>query len=216
VLENLGLVDIIDGDPPQARYHFIDSLEVARLTGVKSLVPGALLGLALAASASGEHTAAVTLHGVADEHYERAGQPFEVIEEGLRERDHAHLRAMLSDAAFEKAYRHGRTLHQADAIALATAAGASEISGVASGADPAGGQVTADGSTGVLSAREREIVALVAGGATDGQIAERLFLSINTVRSHLERIRDKTGARRRPELVRYAIKAGIQPVSPSI
>jgi DNA-binding CsgD family transcriptional regulator len=53
-------------------------------------------------------------------------------------------------------------------------------------------------------------------GAADGQIAERLFLSINTVRSHLERIRDKTGARRRPELVRYAITAGIQPVSSSI
>jgi predicted ATPase/class 3 adenylate cyclase len=155
VLENLGLVDIIDGDPRQARYHFIDSLEVARLTGVKSLVPGALLGLALAASASGEHTAAVTLHGVADEHYERAGQPFEVLEEGLRERDHSHLHAMLSDAAFEKAYRHGRTLHQADAIALATAAGASEVSVVASGTDPAGGRVAADGSTGVLSARGR-------------------------------------------------------------
>jgi DNA-binding CsgD family transcriptional regulator len=52
-------------------------------------------------------------------------------------------------------------------------------------------------------------VALLAGGATDAQIAERLFLSVNTVRSHLERIRDKTGARRRPELVRYALEAGI-------
>jgi DNA-binding CsgD family transcriptional regulator len=57
-------------------------------------------------------------------------------------------------------------------------------------------------------------VALLAGGATDAQIAERLFLSINTVRSHLERIRDKTGARRRAELVRYAIQAGIDPVNP--
>jgi hypothetical protein len=46
--------------------------------------------------------------------------------------------------------------------------------------------------------------------ATDTQIARRLFLSVNTVRSHLERIRDKTGARRRAELVRYAIQAGIE------
>jgi DNA-binding CsgD family transcriptional regulator len=53
-------------------------------------------------------------------------------------------------------------------------------------------------------------VALLAGGATDAQIAGRLFLSVNTVRSHLERIRDKTGARRRAELVRYAIQAGIE------
>lgn len=67
---------------------------------------------------------------------------------------------------------------------------------------------------GVLSEREREIMALLAAGATDAQIAVRLFLSVNTVRSHLERIRDKTGARRRPELVRYAIAAGIEPVAP--
>jgi DNA-binding CsgD family transcriptional regulator len=59
-----------------------------------------------------------------------------------------------------------------------------------------------------------EIVALLAGGATDAQIAGRLFLSVNTARSRLERIRDKTGARRRTELVRYAIQAGIGPVAP--
>ncbi len=35
------------------------------------------------------------------------------------------------------------------------------------------------------------------------------------MRSHLERIRDKTGARRRAELVRYAIQAGIDPAVPS-
>ena len=57
-------------------------------------------------------------------------------------------------------------------------------------------------------------MALLAGGASDAQIAGQLFLSVNTVRSHLERIRDKTGARRRAELVRYAIQAGIDPVTP--
>jgi len=58
-------------------------------------------------------------------------------------------------------------------------------------------------------------MALLAGGATDAQIARKLYLSVNTVRSHLERIRDKTGARRRAELVRYAIQAGIGPAAPS-
>ena len=52
------------------------------------------------------------------------------------------------------------------------------------------------------------------GARPTRQIAERLFLSVNTVRSHLDRIRDKTGARRRPELVRYAVQAGIEAIAP--
>ena len=58
-----------------------------------------------------------------------------------------------------------------------------------------------------LSARERELVTLVAQGRTDAQIAAELFISIRTVRSHLDRIRDKTGARRRADLTRVALQA---------
>ena len=213
--QNLGLVDLIDANPRHARRHFIDSLDIARITGVKSYVHGALLGLALAAGADGDPTFAATLHGVADQQYEQAGRAFEVIEAGLRARDHAQLRATLGDAAFEAAYARGRTLSQADAITLATGT-AEPDPGVASAVTvPAAGQATVGGPAGPLSEREREIVALLAGGATDAQIAGRLFLSVNTVRSHLERIRDKTGARRRTELVRYAAQAGIEAVAPS-
>jgi DNA-binding CsgD family transcriptional regulator len=60
-----------------------------------------------------------------------------------------------------------------------------------------------------LSARERELVLLVAEGRTDAQIASQLFISISTVRSHLDRIRDKTGCRRRADLTRLALQAGL-------
>ncbi len=100
-------------------------------------------------------------------------------------------------------------------LALATAAARADPEVAAASTIPATGQAITDGSAGPLSEREREILALVAGGATDAQIAERLYLSTNTVRSHLERIRDKTGARRRAELVRYAIQAGIESADPS-
>jgi DNA-binding CsgD family transcriptional regulator len=213
--QNLGFVDLLDADPRSARRHFTASLDTARITGVTSYSHGALLGLALAAGADGDPAVAATLHGVADERYEQAGRAFETIEAGLRDRDHAHLRVTLGDAAFEAARRHGRTLSQADAIALATAAAEPAPGAAPAVAVPAPGQATADGSAALLSQREREIVALVAGGATDAQIAEQLYLSVNTVRSHLERIRDKTGARRRAELVRYAIQAGIDPAAPS-
>jgi predicted ATPase/DNA-binding CsgD family transcriptional regulator len=60
-----------------------------------------------------------------------------------------------------------------------------------------------------LSSRERELVVLVAQGRTDAQIASQLFISVSTVRSHLDRIRDKTGCRRRADLTRLALQAGL-------
>jgi DNA-binding NarL/FixJ family response regulator len=67
-----------------------------------------------------------------------------------------------------------------------------------------------DGPEGLgLSAREREVLTLLARGERDEDIAEKLFISIRTVRSHLDRIRDKTGRRRRPDLTRLAMEHGL-------
>jgi DNA-binding CsgD family transcriptional regulator len=66
---------------------------------------------------------------------------------------------------------------------------------------------TADPGLGRLSARERELVTLVAQGRTNAQIAAELHISIRTVGSHLDRIRDKTGCRRRVDLTRLALSA---------
>lgn len=60
-----------------------------------------------------------------------------------------------------------------------------------------------------LSAREVEVLRLVAAGDSDQQIADSLFISVKTVHSHLDRIRDKTGCRRRPEMIRFAIEQGL-------
>ena len=60
---------------------------------------------------------------------------------------------------------------------------------------------------GELSARERELVTLVAQGRTNAQIAAELHISVRTVGSHLDRIRDKTGCRRRADLTRLALSA---------
>ena len=57
-----------------------------------------------------------------------------------------------------------------------------------------------------LSPRELEILALVAAGETDRDIAKQLFIATTTVYSHLERIRDKTGARRRAQLTRLYLE----------
>jgi DNA-binding NarL/FixJ family response regulator len=60
-----------------------------------------------------------------------------------------------------------------------------------------------------LSPRERGLVTLVAQGHTDAQIAAQLYITVRTVSSHLDRIRDKTGCRRRADLTRLALSAGL-------
>ena len=67
----------------------------------------------------------------------------------------------------------------------------------------------AEAGGGKLSTRERELVILVAQGRTDAQIAAQLYISVRTVSSHLDRIRDKTGCRRRADLTRLALTTGL-------
>jgi DNA-binding CsgD family transcriptional regulator len=60
-----------------------------------------------------------------------------------------------------------------------------------------------------LNARQRELIALVARGCTDAQIAAQLHVSIGTIRSHLNQIREATGSRRRADLTRLALSSGL-------
>ena len=60
-----------------------------------------------------------------------------------------------------------------------------------------------------LTARELEIVAAIADGQSNRQIAERLSISLQTVKHHLTSIFDKTGASNRLELALLAIRQGV-------
>jgi two-component system response regulator NreC len=60
-----------------------------------------------------------------------------------------------------------------------------------------------------LTAREKEILTLIAQGLSNQQIAERLFISIKTVQTHRAHILEKLGLHDRTELVRYAIRKGL-------
>jgi predicted ATPase/DNA-binding CsgD family transcriptional regulator len=86
-----------------------------------------------------------------------------------------------------------------------TAAAAAELAIMTTASAP--GKARAPGN--LLSSRERELVILVAQGHTNAQIAERLHISVRTVASHLDRIRDKTGHRRRADLTRLALEESL-------
>jgi DNA-binding CsgD family transcriptional regulator len=57
-----------------------------------------------------------------------------------------------------------------------------------------------------LTRREVDVLTLLAAGRTDLEIANALYISLRTVTSHLDRIRDKTGRRRRADLTRLAFE----------
>ena len=60
-----------------------------------------------------------------------------------------------------------------------------------------------------LTDREREVVALVAAGLTNDEIAQRLFMSGATAKTHVSRAMIKVGARDRAQLVVFAYEAGL-------
>lgn len=60
-----------------------------------------------------------------------------------------------------------------------------------------------------LSPREREVLREVALGATYREIGEKLFISDKTVENHVRNILDKVRLRRRSELIRWAVRRGI-------
>jgi DNA-binding NarL/FixJ family response regulator len=60
-----------------------------------------------------------------------------------------------------------------------------------------------------LSARENEVLRLVAKGYTYRDIAERLFISVRTAQNHVRNILAKLQLRGRYELMRYAIERGL-------
>ena len=62
-----------------------------------------------------------------------------------------------------------------------------------------------------LTARELEVLALVADGLRNRDIADRLFLSTKTVEHHVAAIRAKLGARTRGEAGAQALRLGLLP-----
>ena len=61
----------------------------------------------------------------------------------------------------------------------------------------------------LLTAREREVLTLIAKGFTNSEIAEKLTLSVNTIKTHRSNIYDKLDIHDRAALVDYALRRGL-------
>jgi two-component system nitrate/nitrite response regulator NarL len=61
----------------------------------------------------------------------------------------------------------------------------------------------------ILTAREREVLALMAGGASGPQIADRLIIALPTVKTHQARLYEKLGVSDRAAAVAEAMRRGL-------
>jgi predicted ATPase/DNA-binding CsgD family transcriptional regulator len=195
LLEMMAILDLEAGCFQDAAAHLQEALQLDTRTGTWRGLYGELDCCGLLCAATGRFAEAVTVWGAlaALKRQEKIPDtPFYVRRrEGLLRQ----ARRALGPARARAAEERGA------AMSLATAA---EYALMLTALEPTPAAARWPGK---LSARERELVTLVAQGCTNAQIAAQLYISVRTVTSHLDRIRDKTGCRRRADLTRLALGA---------
>jgi len=202
LLEKRVVLDLASGRYADAALHLREALQIALRTGVRRKVLEDLDCCGYLCAWTGRSAEAVTVWAavvaLGREGFSTPLHPD--LPEGWFERQGPlrEARQALGPARTRAAEERGM------AMSLATAAEYVLMLTTAGPQPP----VAAPGLEG-LSPRERELVTLVARGHTDAQIADQLYISVHTVSSHLDRIRDKTGCRRRADLTRLALSAGL-------
>jgi predicted ATPase/DNA-binding CsgD family transcriptional regulator len=198
-LHNLAYVYLHQADVHRARDLLRECLEAQRAQGDREGVCRSLLGFAALASATGlaAESARLFAAAVAD------SRDKPVITWPPEKIDYEHylglVRAKLSDAAFEAEQAKGRALAIEQAIEYAL--DLPLPTPMRSQAEPAAALE--------LTEREREVMALIAQGLSNGEIADQLVLSKRTVEHHVANILSKLRFTKRAQIVRWAIEAGL-------
>lgn len=190
-LTNLARAEQARGDHERAAELYAEGLKLAFEISDRANAAYCLEGLAGAADARGEPERAARMFGVAEALLEAVGGPLyaHAQDRVLHERAVDRLRSRLDEGVFEAAWSRGRAMEMEQAVAYAL----EPLESSGSPAFPAG-----------LSAREVEVLRLVANGRTNAQVAGELFISPNTVNRHLNSIYNKLGASSRAAAKRFA------------
>jgi non-specific serine/threonine protein kinase len=183
-----------ESDHERAGDLFEEGLTVSVELGNKTDIARYLEGLAAVAASEGRVVVAAHLWGAAEAMLEKieVGVHTYVPDSSLRQSQISGARARLGEEAFAAAWAEGRAMTSEQVIEHAL--GPSTTSAhTAPESYPAG-----------LSAREVEVLRLVAQGMTNAEAAEKLFISPRTVDWHLSSIFRKLGLRSRTEAIRFA------------
>ncbi len=198
-LHTLGRVEAQRGEMTAARSWYQQSLALALELGDKFLTPHNLEGLAGVLLAQGELIWAAQVWGAAEALREETGVPLHLVDRAGYEQAMATARAHLGEQAFAASWAAGRRMTPEQASMVLYQASPPEPGPEA----PHPPQLAAPTD---LTAREMEVLRLLARGLSNAQIAEELVVSLLTVKAHLRSIYSKLGVTSRVAATRYALE----------
>ncbi len=186
------------GDLAAARGHYEQCLAISSALNEKWVA--AVYMLELGEVVAEEHSQwAAQLWGASEALREASGIPVPLVEQADYERAVSAVRASLGERAFVAAWSQGRTMTAEQALAMQEQIPAS----IVPARQPSPVPTTYPDN---LTAREVEVLRLLASGLTDLKIAEKLVLSPRTVHTHISSIYIKLGVTSRSAATRYAIE----------
>jgi predicted ATPase/DNA-binding CsgD family transcriptional regulator len=198
-LYNLALSSRVRGDRERAEALYAEGLELAAEAGDRANAAYCLEGLAGLFAEGNEPERAARLYGASEALLEAAGAPLyaHAQDRAIHEEAIGALRLRLGEGDFRTAWADGRAMPLKRAVDYALHEPEKPQAEIAP-AFPAG-----------LSAREVEVLRLVARGMTNAQIAQELYVSPSTVNGHLTSAYRKTGSSGRAEAARFASEHGL-------
>jgi DNA-binding CsgD family transcriptional regulator len=213
----------VPDEPARAAALRAESLALFHDLGEPQGAAAALYGLAGNACVRGDHTRAVRLFAAAEALGAAAGAPGGAFLRAAPRLEYARrlaaARTALGESAFAVAWAEGRALppDRLVALALESVPRAPRTPPPANGAGGNGqaaghprrpaGAARPDG----LTAREEDVLRLVAAGKRNKEIAGDLVLSVRTVEKHVANLYAKIGARGRADAAAYALRHGLLP-----
>src|SRR6266705_636326 len=194
-----GQVTAAQGDDAAARALYKESLALARELGFKRVIPAALEGLASVVASQDEPTLAARLWGATEALREGMGTLIPPVYRAYYESSVAAARAQLGQKAFAAAWAEWRTMTPEQVLASS----AEPVSVASAPAVKPPPQPTYPND---LTAREVEVLRLVAQGLTNAQIAGQLVISRHTVDNHVRSILGKLGVATRTAATHFAFE----------
>jgi predicted ATPase/DNA-binding CsgD family transcriptional regulator len=197
----------LQGDASTSRRQYQESLALLLLCNVfKESVAAGLEGLAALEAKLGASQRAVWLWGAAEALREAIGAPMYPVYRGSYEQAVAMARPHLGERAFLATWFEGRSMTPEQALAAQDQVTIPSSLLARSAAATVAPPLKSSKPLARLTAREAEVLRLLARGWTDAQIAEHLVISLRTVNRHTTSLYSKLGVSSRAAATRSALE----------